>query len=315
MSRVLAFDIGGTKILAAVVSEDGQILDTSRAAVTLDYGPAGLLEQIGRIGDELLAKCPDVKAVGLASAGPLDPLRGEWTDPTNMKTQGRSWGVVPVVAPLEARWKRKVRLDNDAASGALAEQAWGGHGDQAADFVVVTLGTGLGVGVICNGALVRAGRGLHPEAGHLILNAGDTSAPCGCGNLGCAEAYLSATGFARRANRRALPQVNRSAKEWSEAVDRGEAAALAAFEDYAQWLSVFVHNLCVVYAPKTVVLTGSFAAAHAHFLDRTKALLMPRLAERRKGHDYLPKFSLSSLGNNACLLGGARLALLIDLNS
>jgi glucokinase len=137
-----------------------------------------------------------------------------------------------------------VRLENDAAAAILAEY-WIGAAKGIRNAMILTLGTGLGTGIICNGELVRAGHYFHPEAGHIIIKMGDETAPCGCGNLGCAESYLSGRNFARRARAR-FGNSSLSGKDITDLARKGDPRALAAFEEYARLMATVIHNFVVL---------------------------------------------------------------------
>ena len=261
---VLAYDLGGTKVAAGVVREDGKIIRQTRVLVDFESGPNGVLDQLAAIGRLIIDEFPDIKCVGIASAGPLDPAKGLLLDPTNMFTGSTSWGVIPIATVLKKKLKRKIVLENDAAAAVLAEK-WMGAAKKSNNAIVLTLGTGVGVGVICNGSLVRAGRGLHPEASHLILGHQDQSAPCGCGNLGCIEAYLSGKNFAARASSLHLGK-DLDARAIAELARKGDVKALKAFEDYVKILAATLSGFVALFALDLVVFTGSFADVHDLFL-------------------------------------------------
>ncbi len=305
--KVLAYDLGGTKVQVGVVSAAGKVLEELRVPVVVDQGKAAVIEQLAELGRGLLVKYPEIQSVGMASAGPLDPEAGVLLDPTNFTSSQGTWGKVPLGRILSAKLQRPVHLENDAAAAMLAEH-WLGKARRVDNAIILTLGTGLGTGILCNGKLLRAGRGLHPEGGHLILNYQDRSAPCGCGNLGCAEAYLSGRSFSRRARPRfANPKLG--AKDIAQLARQGDPRALAAFEEYAELMAIAIHNYCVIYCPELVVLTGSFAEAAPLFVPRTRAHLERLLERRRVGKDLMPRIVVSSLQNRAGLLGGAWVAL------
>lgn len=303
----LAYDLGGTKVLAGIVSSKGRILTEIREPVDARSGRVAVLRQLTRMGQQLLFKHPEVRRVGVASAGPLDPVSGVLLDPTNLMTRGKSWGTVPIAAHLRKSLGLPVTLENDAAAAILAEH-WLGAARKHRNAVILTLGTGLGTGMICNGELVRAGRGLHPEGGHVIVRMGDRSAPCGCGNFGCAEAYLSGVNFSHRAAR-VLRRKRIGADEVTSLARLGDARARALFDEYSDVLAHVLHNFIVLYAPEIFVFTGSFAVAAPLFLPRTKKILRAMIARRRKGVDLWPEFACSTLANRAGLLGGAYVAL------
>jgi glucokinase len=194
-------------------------------------------------------------------------------------------------------------LENDAAAAVLAEH-WIGAAKNYKNAMVLTLGTGLGTGIICNGALVRAGRGLHPEAGHLIVRHGDQSAPCGCGNLGCAEAFLSGRNFGRRAKQK-FADSELTSKDIADLARKKDPRALAAFEEYSQIMATTIHNYVRIYCPEIIVFTGSFADAADLFIPHTERYLAERLAREV---ELLPKLAISTLNNEAGLIGGAYVA-------
>lgn len=302
----LAFDLGGTKLAAGVVSDRGEVLSELREPTQSQGRPEDLVDQIERLARTLLARHKGVTRVGIASAGPLDPRAGVLLDPTNFGAKAQSWGQVPLAALVQARLKKPVRMENDAAAAMRAE-AWVGSARGLKNAMVLTLGTGLGTGMICNGALVRGGRHLHPEAGHLILSAQDREAPCGCGNLGCAEAYLSGRNFERRAQKR-LREPGVSGADLALRARNGELRVRELFEDYAQWLAVAVHNYVVLYYPESVILTGGFAYTADLFLESARTHLLSLLQRRRVGVDLVPRISVSSLHGRAGLIGGGWVA-------
>jgi glucokinase len=306
VQKVLSYDLGGTKIAVGVVDAQGKVLDELRVPARIEDGKKAVFDQLTELGKNFLKKHPGIRKVGVASAGPIDPVTGVLLDPTNFASREGTWGKVPLARILSQRLKKPVALENDAAAAIIAEH-WRGAAKGCDNAMILTLGTGLGTGVIANGKLVRAGHHLHTEAGHLILRQGDSSAPCGCGNLGCAEAYLSGRNFGRRIGSR-LGNPGLTAKDIAELARNQDPRALAAFEEYAELMAVAIHNYAVIYAPEIVVFTGSFAEAADLFLPATREHLKKLLARRRIGIDLLPVLKVSKLKNNAGLIGGAWVA-------
>jgi glucokinase len=304
---VLAFDLGGTKLCAGIVSERGKILAELREPTKVEEGKEGVVNQMAAMGSLLLKKYSKFKSVGIASAGPLDPTTGVLLDPTNFTTStGKTWGKVPLAKMLSKKMKKPVHMENDAAAAMLAEH-WIGAAKKYKNAMILTLGTGLGTGIICNGSLVRAGRNLHTEAGHLILKDHDQTAPCGCGNLGCAEAYLSGRNFTRRAHAR-FGDPHLEAQDLANLARGKDPRALAAFEEYARIMAVAIHNYVVIYCPEIVIFTGSFAQTSDLFLEKTQEYLEDLLLRRRVGVDLMPKLAISTLEGKAGLIGGAYVA-------
>jgi glucokinase len=310
LAPVLAFDLGGTKIHVGVVDSRGRILEDIREPVAVALGQEAVFKQLADLGKYFLEKHPKIKKMGIASAGPLDPQRGILLNPTNLASSADpsdTWSEVPITEVLGRMLKRPAKLENDAAASMLAEH-WLGKAHGYENAMILTLGTGLGTGIITNGKLQRAGHELHPEAGHIIIRAGDRSAPCGCGNLGCAEAFLSGRNFARR-NARKLGNRALTGEDITRLARRGNKKALMAFDEYAELMAAALYSYSVTFCPEIIIFTGSFAAASPFFLPRTRKLLAVMMQGRRKGVDLLPKLAVSSLRNKAGLLGGAYVAL------
>ena len=304
---VLAYDLGGTKVAVGVVNEKGRILAQTRALVAVQKGQNFVIEQLADLGKDFLRKFRGIESIGMASAGPLDPYKGVLLDPTNLVTKGKGWGKVPIASLLEKKLGLRVHLENDAAAAILAEY-WVGAARKIPNSVILTLGTGLGIGTLCNGFLERSGRKLHPEASHITINAGDREAPCGCGNYGCMEAYLSGWNFERRMQKH-WGRPSLTGEQIAAMARKGDRKARAAFNEYAELMAYGLQNLVVLYAPEVIVFTGSFAATTGLFLPKTKKILAGLLKRRRVGVDLMPELALSKLHNNAGIIGGAFVAL------
>jgi len=298
----LCFDLGGTKLMAAVINSKGRVLAHRSKSVEQARGFAGLLSDFKFLADSLPAH--RYKVVSVASAGPLHSGRGVLLDPTNFFTDQKSWGVVPLVARLKRLFGLPVFLENDAAAAALAESWKGGHGKRSANLLALTLGTGVGVGVIANGSVVRAGRGLHPEASHIPLASEVLVSPCACGAFGCVESYLGGTHFAKRLGTTLGRTV--TGAECLQLAQAGDERALEAFREYGRHLALAIRAFAVLFAPEVIVLSGGFSRASEFFLPTALAEL-PGLMERyREGVDLLPRVEVSKLGDLMGVLGAAR---------
>ncbi|RZA09319.1 MAG: ROK family protein [Proteobacteria bacterium] len=301
-TQVIGIDLGGTKVLAAMVSASGKVIEERKVPTELGSGWPGLRKQLIEICKELMAEHGLAKAVGIGSAGPLHAPSGTLLDPTNF---GWPTAKIAIARELQKALKIPVRLENDAASAVLAEHWKGGAGN---DCIVVTLGTGLGVGIMVEGKVIRGSRGLHGETGHILLRPGDRTALCNCGNYGCSEALLSGNHFGfRAAARLKMPDIK--AKQVSEMARNGNLPAKALFDEYGTMLGEFIFNLTTMFYPKTVILTGSFAEANPHFLPRAEERLRQLLERRLKTLPIMPEIRISRLGNRAGCLGAAFVAL------
>ena len=303
----LAYDLGGTKIAAGAVNERGKVLFELREPARFSDGKLAVLAQMTRMGREILSRYPKIKVGAIASAGPLDPVKGDLLDPTNFVRNGKRWGRTPIARELSKRLRIRMKLENDAAAAILAEH-WVGGASGYANAMVLTLGTGLGTAAIANGKLVRSGRMIHPEAGHVVIRAGDRTALCGCGVYGCSEAFLSGNGFTRRAHR-TLRDPSLTTHEIVARAKGADKAAKRLFFEYGELMAVAIHNYCVLYSPEIILFAGGFAEATPLFLKRTQTELKKLLRHKRTGIDLLPKLKKSPLHNQSGLIGAGFIAL------
>lgn len=303
----MAFDLGGTKLITGIVTESGEILRHERKLVPTEGGPDQLIELMATEAQSLLKDYPQIKKAAIASAGPLDPAKGVLLDPTNLKTDGKGWGQVQLTELLGQKLNMNIVLENDAAAAVKACH-WLGPGQGCQNMMTITLGTGLGVGSICNGRLERSGRGLHPEGGHIVIGAGDETAPCGCGNYGCAEAYLSGLNFCKRFSKeQGIPRIR--GEELLKRARENDPVVLKAFEDYSFKMAQAIATYVVLYAPELIVFAGGFSASFEFFAPSVNQHLLKILARRRVGKDLLPKLVLADDYVHMVLLGAAAVAL------
>lgn len=320
---VLAYDLGGTKVAVGVVTPSGEILDERRLPVLFEQGKHGVLKQLAGLGKVYLKRYPLIETVGIASAGPLDAPAGTLLNPTNYSAGGKPWGKFPITRLLASELNRKCVLENDAAAALLAEH-WLGAAYGAKNVMILTLGTGLGTAVLADGRLLRGGRGLHTEAGHIPLNIRDTNHVCGCGLPGCAEVYLSGHGFGVWAAELFRPfgkSVAASAQKggaiqitkWARSLRKNDAqlqmVARQAFSDYSQMMAHAIQSYVSIFSPELVVLTGGFADSADLFLPEVQKRLRTLLAPRCIGINFMPKIRVSTLDNRAGVLGAAYVAL------
>jgi glucokinase len=301
MKKVIAIDLGGTKISAAVVNEDGKILKLVKEPTRLKEGWPGLKKQIVQIVKSLLLEHKQVSKIGVGSAGPLNAAEGTLLDPTNFgwKTTRK----IQFKKEIERALGKKIVFDNDAVAAVLGE-AWKGKGGP--DCMSVTLGTGVGVGVLVNGRIHRGRGGLHPELGHLVLRTEDFS-QCECGVPGCAEGLLSGVNFAKRFSRKAGQDL--TAKEIEDLAREGFEPALESFDEYAQLLAQYICSLIVVSYPKKIIFSGSFTEASPFFLSRSIELVGKAMQRQQKSIKIIPEVRTSTLKNQSGLLGAAYMAL------
>lgn len=301
----LAYDIGGTKVEIGIVNEQGKILRSEKKYLDLDKGKEFFIQELLALGNSYLSLEPGIEHIGVSSCGPLDPREGTLLDPTNLLSGGKGWGRVPLKAIFETEFQKPVTVDNDAACSALAELHFGaGRIHDCRNLLVLTLGTGLGVGIICNGALLRGGRFLHPEAGHMIIQHEGSGRHCSCGVEGDSESYLSGKHFEQAFQREYQLAVPLSAEAVANLARKGDENAKKNFDSYARFLAVTLHNLCIMFYPEIVVFDGGFSSAFDQFAKTSQSYLQP-LLHRRSG--LMPKLMSSTLGKQSCLLGASYL--------
>jgi glucokinase len=312
MSHTIGIDVGGTKVLGGVVTEAGEVLKTSRRDTPREGGSA-LTQTIADVARELAAEF-DISAVGLSAAGFVSSDRKTMLATPNIA----GWNGVQLDAELTSLINLPVVLENDANAAAWGERTFGaGKGKQ--NMLMVTVGTGVGGGIIVNGQLLRGAFGVAAEIGHLrVLPEGHL---CGCGARGCFEQYASGNALLRHAREAiaASPDLARNllargdgtlegltGRAITEAAREGDQVAISAFNTTAQWLGAGIASLAVILDPECVVIGGGVVDAGEILLAPTRAA-MERYMPFAGKHPY-PEIIPATLGNEAGLVGAANLA-------
>jgi glucokinase len=303
----IGVDVGGTKLLGVVLGPDrSEVLaevrhPTPRGGEAL---LAGMVEAVAELSDA--AGLHDDVRVGVGVAGLVDH-RGVLRHGPNQP------GVreLDVLGGLAAVLGDRVVVDNDGNCAVRAERASGAA--QGRDHVVlVTLGTGIGAGLVVDGRVVRGWNGMAGEPGHTMVD--PTGPPCPCGRRGCWERYASGAGLARMARDAAeagrldvgvAPAEIRGEDVVAAARD-GDPAAQALLDDFAWWTAVGVANLVAVLDPEIVVLGGGLIDAAELWLDETRRRLPELLVA--SDHRHLPPIEAARHGGHAAALGAALLA-------
>lgn len=310
---LIGVDLGGTTIKIAFLSLYGEILhkweiptDKSNEGknITTDIAKAIDLKL-----DELGRSKSAIQGIGIGAPGPVNLATGEIYEAVNL-----GWkDVYPLKDLLELETSLPVAVDNDANCAALGEM-WKGAGNGARDLVCVTLGTGVGGGVIANGDIVHGKSGAAGEIGH-ITSIAEGGAPCNCGKSGCLETIASATGIVRLAieelsmhtHSGSLSELYRrdgivSAKDIFDAAKEGDATARIVIEKVAFHLGIALANIANTLNPEKVVLGGGVSRAGAILLDSVQESFMkysfPRVANSTE-------IALATLGNDAGVIGAA----------
>jgi len=296
-----AVDIGGTKIAVGVVDGDGKVLSRMESPTEVDRSYEDGLELVA---DMLRKTSQDagqkIDGIGIGSTGPVNPVTGEFGDVDFLPR----WRGKNPVRDLAEIFKVRVALENDADAGALGEAGWGA-GKNRSRLVYVTIGTGIGGGIILDGDLYRGVDGAHPEIGHHVID--PSGPPCSCGFRGCWEALATgpamAAWFQREKSVDSKPQDSLSAKRICQLAQQGDPLAGKAVAREAYYLGLGLANLINLFIPDAIVLGGSVMKSADLFLDGARKVIS-------QGCRFVPfektELVLASLGEDANLIGAAR---------
>ena len=311
MGLAVGIDVGGTKIAGGVVDEAGAILATARRV-----SPATDTEAIERNIEDLVGELRgshDIEAVGIGAAGFVDSARS-----TVMFAPNLAWRDEPLRSDLEKRIGLPVVVENDANAAAWGEFTFGA-GEDVSDSLLVTIGTGVGGGIVLNGDLHRGAFGVAAEIGHMrVVPDGRL---CGCGNRGCWEQYASGTALvrdtrdqARQGSLIARTLVDRAGGQVeaitgpliTEAAREGDAFAREQLATLGRWIGEGIASLTAVLDPAVVVLGGGVSEAGDLLLEPVRAHFQANLT----GRNYRPMLEVraAQLGNKAGMIGAADLA-------
>ena len=292
-------DLGGTTVKIAYFDQQGTMLEKWEIpTVTADGGKQILPDIAASIREFLDANNiadTAVLGIGIGVPGPVDG-KGVVNKCVNL-----GWGVFSIAEELSKLTGFPVKAGNDANVAAMGE-FWRGGGQGCENMVFVTLGTGVGGGIVINGQLLHGTHGAGAEIGHMVLNPQET-AVCGCGKRGCAEQYCSATGIVRLANLKGMENV--TCKDIFDAGKAGDPLALEVLDQYYDYMGQFLGSLCSVVDPEAVVLGGGVTKAGDVLLKGIEPYF----------HKYVfhgasqVSFALASLGNDAGAYGAFKLAL------
>ena len=312
MSLTVGVDVGGTKVLGGVVDASGKVLATSRRDTPREGG-SELTKTIAEVALELMQE-HSITAVGVSAAGFVSSDRKTMLATPNIA----DWNGVQLDVELTKLIGLPVVIENDANAAAWGEAKFGAGRNQA-HMMMLTIGTGVGGGIVVNNELYRGAFGIAAEFGHLrVVPEGHL---CGCGARGCFEQYASGSALRRHAREAisASPDLARNllargdgtidgltGQAITDAAREGDAVALAAFQTTAQYLGAGIASLAVLLDPSCVVIGGGVIDAGDILLAPTREA-MKRYMPFAGKHPY-PEIVAAELGNEAGLVGVADLA-------
>lgn len=303
-------DLGGTTVKLGFFDTEGNVLDKWEIKTRTENGGANILPDIAQaIKDKMAEKSvakEDVVGVGIGVPGPVD-AKGVVHKCVNL-----GWGVFNINDELSKHLDGiTVKGGNDANVAALGEM-WKGGGQGFESIVVVTLGTGVGGGIIMDGEILTGAKGAAGEIGHIHVDDKETDV-CGCGNQGCLEQYASATGIVRLANRTLAANTKAtclkagevSAKDVWDAVKAGDEVAIEVAEQFGEYLGKGLACVAGVVNPEAFVIGGGVSKAGDILLDYIRKNYTPVVFHASRDME----FRLATLGNDAGIYGAAKLVL------
>ena len=302
-------EVGGTTVKCGLFEESGTLIDKWEIPTRTENGGENVLPDIAatvmsKMTVKKIAK-EDVIGVGVGIPGPV--MRGVVPVAVNLH-----WGEKNVEYELGNLLDMKVRAGNDANVAALGEQ-WKGGGEGMDSVIMVTLGTGVGGGIIVDGKIVEGAHGAGGEIGHIHVEDNITD-PCGCGNCGCLEQVASATGIVRLAKEElaknpVLPSALRDTEVTSKAVfdayKDGDAMASTIVNRFAKYLGTGIATIAAVTDPEVIVIGGGVSKAGECLTDIVGNYFRARAFSACR-HTMIV---LAKLGNDAGIYGAARLVL------
>ncbi len=310
MSKILfGVDVGGTTVKLGCFDTEGNLLDKWEIPTRTEDKGSNI---IGDIAGSILVKLAkddidkkDVVGIGIGVPGPVK------SDGTVIVAVNLGWKDVNVSKELEELTDIKVKASNDANVAALGEM-WRGGGQGYDNVVAVTLGTGVGGGIIVDGKIVNGATGAGGEIGHIHLEDNESEA-CGCGGHGCLEQYASATGVVRIAKKKLADSSKNSvlregevtAKDVWDAVKAGDELAIEVAEIYGEYLGKGLAAVADVVNPQVFVIGGGVSKAGRVLIEYMEPYYDKYVFPGAKG----TKFALAKLGNDAGIYGAARLVL------
>jgi len=295
-----AVDIGGTKIAVGMVTESGQVLARKESPTDAASYANSLATIGGLLRETAQIAGVEITGIGIGSTGPVDPFTGKFGEVDFLP----GWRGQNPVEDLTRIFHVPVALENDADAAAIAEAGWGA-GKNKSRLIYVTVGTGIGGGIVFDGHLYRGVGGAHPELGHQVI---DPAGPlCSCGFRGCWEslaagpamaAWLDANAPADYPHREHL-----TAKRICQLARQDDALAQQAVKREAYYLGIGLANLINLFTPDLIVLSGSLMKSSPLFLDGIRELIS-------RGCRFVPfektELALASLGEDSNLIGAAR---------
>ncbi len=318
----VGIDLGGTSVKIGLVDDRGQPLCWHSVPTQVERGPEEAAQRMGQAVREIIqqagVQAADVAAVGLGSPGILDYRAGTMVNPTNFP----GWNNFPIRQRVADHCGLPVTLANDASAAAYGE-LWAGAGRGFSSLVLLTLGTGVGCGVIIGDLIIEGEHGHGTECGHIIVDPGEEARVCSCGQRGHLEAYASATAVVARAqeaiqsgrptslSRRMAEGVPLSTVLIAEEAEAGDPLALELVMETARWLGIGIVTLLHTIDPSGVLIGGAMTFGVLEGSLSQRFLQWIREEVRRRAFPILAEktpIEFATLGADAGYIGAAGIA-------
>lgn len=316
---LIGVDAGGTNIRMGIVTPDGRILNKIQYPTDMSRGGMAMMEGlVSRLQDFIQGEMGGVLSeirIGIGIAGPINMRRGVLIAPPNLPDLH---GFL-LREFLQERISLPIAIENDANAFTLGE-GWKGAARGCLHYCGITLGTGVGGGIVVAGKILHGAEGMGGEAGHMVLN--PEGPLCGCGGRGCLEVYASGNGI-RRMTLEAIEKsdgkgiVHKSkedlrkitSEEVFEAAQKGDEIALKVFNEMGRYLGLGLVNLVNLFNPEKIVIGGKVSRAWNFFIERAKEVVWQRAM---KGQREKVEIVQAECGDDAGILGAAYTALKLE---
>ncbi len=283
---VLAVDLGGTKIVAAIISNRGHVTAKEYSLTLATEGPQPVIQRILSAVDRLLSQSniglSQLGSISIAAAGAIDSEKGQVTSSPNLP----GWHNIPLRDIIKGRYGIGVFIVNDASAAALGEHRLGA-GRGANNLIYLTVSTGIGGGIIIGGELYTGSSGCAGEIGHMTIEANGPG--CNCGNIGCLEVLASGTAVAKEAIERisqgeesSLTEIvggkleNITAEKVAIVAQRGDLLALDVISKAATYLGVGMVNLVNIFNPEMIIVGGGMSKMGDLLLEPARQVVRER---------------------------------------
>ncbi len=306
----VGIDIGGMSVKAGVIDRDGNILKQGKVVTDVAGGDDKIISDIGDLVLSLAdPKDRDFVGIGIGCPGAINSSTG-----TVDRAYNLNWTNVALAEKLARKINKPIKVSNDANCAALGETMFG-VGRMYSDTIFITLGTGVGGGVILDNKLYEGNESKGGELGHMVLVV--NGEPCTCGRNGCMEAYCSASALIRETKCAML--ANKDSEMWKfspsladvdgktafECSKKGDKAAIGVVEYFVKYLGEGMLNFANIFRPQAIILGGGVCAQGDYLIDKLKDYCK----DRNYGFEGMPRFDIlvAQLGNDAGMIGAAGL--------